>query len=144
MMFLLVFILHLGTCLCNTVSLYDDAANIVQLTQSNFNDEVILGYQAIWNKVCVEFAPVWKRFSELLQGLLRTGVVNADQEKTLVQKYEITEFPTVKIFLNHEDKARDYTGLRRVKSMLHDVHMKTTELVHGRLTPADDVPRVEL
>lgn len=48
--------------------------------------------------------------SEILQGIVKVGAVDADQHKSLGGQYGVKGFPTIKIFGANKNKPEEYQG----------------------------------
>ncbi|XP_041360448.1 putative protein disulfide-isomerase DDB_G0275025 [Gigantopelta aegis] len=139
-MFLLMLCLGLGASVAMASPLYPNERNMVQLTQSNFEEVIIKSYQNVWfvlfykpdNADCIDLVPKWDRFSILMEGFMKTAVVNADEEKSLVDKYNIKTFPSIKIFTNNEDKPHDYNGYYSTMSMMKEVENESKIVMYKR------------
>jgi thioredoxin len=90
--------------------------NIVTLTKDNFESEVekpgapiLVDFWAEWCGPCRIVAPVLEQIAGDLQGKVRIGKVNVDDESSLAGRYGIQSIPTLLLF--KEGKVVDqYVG----------------------------------
>ena len=79
--------------------------NIVTLTNDNFESEVkktgtpiLVDFWAEWCGPCRMVAPVLETIAEEMQGKVRIGKVNVDEESGLAGRYGIQSIPTLLLF----------------------------------------------
>src|SRR6266571_3643153 len=79
--------------------------HIVTLTSSNFESEVkkpgapiLVDFWAEWCGPCRMVAPVLEKLADELQGRVRLGKVNVDEESSLAGRYGIQSIPTLLLF----------------------------------------------
>lgn len=65
--------------------------------------------------------------------MVKVGAVNADEHKSLGQRYEIRGFPTIKIFGSNKNKPRDFNGHRTAQGMVDEVFKELKNQVDARL-----------
>ncbi|KAG6460363.1 protein disulfide-isomerase A6 homolog [Manduca sexta] len=104
-------------------ALYDSSSDVVELTPSNFDrlvtnsDEVwIVEFFAPWCGHCKNLVPEYKKAARALKGIVKVGAVDADNHKSLSQKYGVTGFPTIKIFTG--SKHTPYQGQRTAEAFV--------------------------
>lgn len=83
-----------------------------KFTTENFEEEVLksdlpvlVDFYADWCGPCKMMAPVVEAFAEKMEGRLKVGKCNTDENMALSQKYRIVSIPTFKIFKNGEVTA---------------------------------------
>ncbi|XP_040204526.1 protein disulfide-isomerase A6 isoform X1 [Rana temporaria] len=120
----------LGALLCSLClavrGVYSAASDdVVELTPSNFNQEVIqsdglwfVEFFAPWCGHCQSLAPQWKKAATALKGIVSLGAVDADKHQSLGGQYEIRGFPTIKIFGANKNKPENYQGGRTAEAIV--------------------------
>jgi len=70
------------------------------------NKVTMVEFFAPWCGHCKNLAPEYKKLAKALNGIIKIGAVDADQEanKPLAGKYGVQGFPTLKIFVNGKPK----------------------------------------
>ena len=78
---------------------------VIKLTSENFEEEVIkssipvvVDFWAEWCGPCRMQSPIVDDLAETMQGELKVGKVNVDDEGDLAAKYNIMSIPTLLIF----------------------------------------------
>ncbi|XP_028253013.1 protein disulfide-isomerase A6-like [Parambassis ranga] len=137
--------LLLGVLGCSLVlsvhALYSPSDDVVELTSSNFNREVIqsdslwlVEFYAPWCGHCQNLAPDWKKAATALKGIVKIGAVDADQHKSLGSQYGIRGFPTIKIFGANKNKPEEYQGGRSSQAIVDGAMNALRTLVKERLS----------
>lgn len=126
--------------------MYSPGADVVDLTDSNFESKVIdsnnvwiVEFYAPWCGHCQTFAPEYSKAASALkvserffissnyvsenikiydffQGVAKVGAVDADKYKSLAARFSISGFPTVKVFVDKKHPS-DYSGPRTAKGI---------------------------
>lgn len=85
--------------------------SVIKITSENFEQEVIsseipvlLDFWASWCGPCKMLSPIIDAVSEEVQGKVKIGKVNVDEETELASKYRIMSIPTLIFFKNGEQK----------------------------------------
>ncbi len=108
------------------------AANILVLTQDNFEKEVLQSSQPVlvdfwaeWCGPCKALAPVLDELARDYDGKVRGGKVDIDQHQTLAAKFGITAIPTLLLFKQGQvvDQMR---GLRSKKDLKNSLDRAAT------------------
>jgi len=85
------------------------AENTVELTDSNFDDEVInsdvpvlVDFWADWCAPCRAIAPAVSELADEYKGKAKIGKLDVDNNQQVAMKYGIRSIPTLLIFKNGE------------------------------------------
>lgn len=85
------------------------SANVLELTDDNFDSEVIksdtpvlVDYWAVWCGPCRQIAPTVEALATDYQGQLKVGKMNIDDHQITPQKYGIRSIPTLLVFKGGE------------------------------------------
>ncbi|XP_071776349.1 protein disulfide-isomerase A6 [Centroberyx gerrardi] len=134
----------LGCSLVLAVQGFDTPSDVVELTPSNFNKEVIqsdslwlVEFYAPWCGHCKNLAPEWKKAATALKGVVKVGAVDADQHRSLGSQYNVKGFPTIKIFGANKNKPEDYQGGRGSQAIVDGALNALRSLVKDRLSGSD-------
>ena len=81
----------------------------VILTKNNFETEVLnsdipvlVDFWASWCGPCMMLSPVIAELAEELEGKVKVGKVNVDEQNELAMKYRVASIPTLLLFKNGE------------------------------------------
>jgi len=85
--------------------IYDDDKEIVTLDSNDFQNSVLESHD-IWVinfysprcSHCHDLAPVWRKVAKDLQGIVRIGAVNCQDEFMLCRQQGITGYPTINLY----------------------------------------------
>lgn len=113
---------------------YEEGSRVAALNQSNFKEEVldskqiwIVAFYATWCGHCRNMAPEYQNVARKLEGIVKVGAVDTDQEPELTSQYNIESFPTIMIFGDDKNAPGKYDGpkteeamVRKAKEMAHD------------------------
>jgi protein disulfide-isomerase A6 len=111
-----------------THALYTKQDKVIQLNQLNFQSKVLkspdvwmVEFFAPWCGHCKNLAPTYKKLAEKMQGIVRIGAVDCDENQSICGQQGVKGFPTIKIFLGDktgsQKKSTDYQGARSLKPM---------------------------
>ncbi|XP_060947050.1 protein disulfide-isomerase A6 isoform X2 [Limanda limanda] len=137
---LLLGVLGCSLLLC-VRAMYSASDDVVELTPSNFNREVIqsdslwlVEFYAPWCGHCQTLASDWKKVATALKGIVKIGAVDADQHKSLGGQYAVKGFPTIKIFGGNKNKPEEYQGGRSSQAIVDGAMNSLRSLVKDRLS----------
>ena len=81
----------------------------VILTKENFETEVLksdipvlVDFWATWWGPCMMLSPVIAELAEELEGKVKVGKVNVDEQNELAMQYRVASIPTLLLFKNGE------------------------------------------
>ncbi|GJX50606.1 disulfide isomerase-like protein 2-3, partial [Tanacetum coccineum] len=66
---------------------------------------------------CKKLAPEWKKAAKNLQGKVKLGHVNCDDEKSLMSRYKVADFPTILVFGADKESPLIYEGARSASAI---------------------------
>ncbi|CAM8948620.1 unnamed protein product [Rhodiola kirilowii] len=96
----------------------------VELTSRNFDELVIrskdlwiVEFFAPWCGHCKKLAPEWKKAANKLNGKVKLGHVNCDEEKSLMARFSVQSFPTILVFGADKDAPTPYEGGRTASAI---------------------------
>ncbi|XP_061602306.1 protein disulfide-isomerase A6 isoform X2 [Cololabis saira] len=137
---LLLGLLGCSLLLC-VQAFYSASDDVVELTPSNFNREVIqsdslwlVEFYAPWCGHCQNLTPDWKKAATALKGIVKIGAVDADQHKSMGGQYGVRGFPTIKVFGANKNKPEDYQGGRSSQAIVDGAMNALRTLVKERLS----------
>ena len=107
-------------------------ANIVTLTKDNFNSEVeessqpvLIDFWAGWCGPCKMIAPVVAQIAEDLDGTVKVGKVDVDDQPELARAFSIMSIPTL-VLMKNNVKLAQIVGVQPKAAILN----KIKEYVH--------------
>ncbi|XP_076340321.1 dnaJ homolog subfamily C member 10-like [Tachypleus tridentatus] len=104
--------------------IYDDDPTIITLSKSDFEQSVV-GSQDTWFinfyspqcSHCHHLAPAWRELARELEGVIRIGAVNCEEDWGLCRKQGIHSYPSLLLFPRREK----YNGARDAEAMVEYV-----------------------
>ncbi|XP_037082891.1 protein disulfide-isomerase A6 homolog [Pollicipes pollicipes] len=119
--------------------LYSARDDVIELTPSNFNREVIdsdsvwiVEFYAPWCGHCKNLVPEYKKAATALKGVVKMGAVDADQHQSLGGQYGVRGFPTIKVFGLNKKKPEDYQGARSSQGLVDGGLKAVRDMVNAR------------
>lgn len=97
---------------------------VVTITNDNFEEEVlackipvIIDFWADWCGPCKMQAPIFEALAEELDGKVKFGKVNVDEEAVLALKYQVMSIPTM-VVMNYGIFQKRAAGLQDREAIL--------------------------
>ncbi|KAG7315524.1 hypothetical protein KOW79_020390 [Hemibagrus wyckioides] len=115
--------------------------NVLVLHEKNFaralseNKYLLVEFYAPWCRHCQALEPVYAEAAARLKNEsspVRLAKVDAAEEKELAKEFEVSSFPSLKLFTDgHRQNATEFTGKRSVKRIIQWLQRRTgPSLVH--------------
>lgn len=97
---------------------------VVTITNDNFEEEVLackipvmIDFWADWCGPCKMQAPIIEALAEELEGKVKFGKVNVDEEAALALKYQVMSIPTL-VVMNYGIFQKKAVGLQDKETIL--------------------------
>ena len=104
------------------------AANIVSLSESNFEQEVlksatpvVVDFWAEWCGPCKMIAPVLEEIAAEYEGKIRIAKLNVDENLDIARRFEVLSIPTLILFKDGEPAHR-IIGAKGKGQLLQELH----------------------
>ena len=98
--------------------------SVLKLENANFEDEVLndqgkvlVDFYADWCGPCKMMSPVIDEIAEKLNGSVKVGKINVDENQELAIKYQVMSIPTIMIF-NNGIPVKTFTGVTDEQEIL--------------------------
>ncbi|GJQ68101.1 hypothetical protein Trydic_g16788 [Trypoxylus dichotomus] len=111
-----------------SLCLYENA-DVVHLNANNFDrlvtsgsDTWLVQFFSSYCPYCQNFAPNFEKAAKELKGTIKVGVVDADEDRSLLRRYNVRGIPTVKIYHPNNPVPENYDGPRTAEALVEKVH----------------------
>ena len=100
--------------------------SVIKLDENNFEEiinsgeTVIVDFYADWCGPCKMMSPIIDSIAEELEGKVKVGKVNTDENMGLAEKYEIMSIPTIIVFKDGQ-VATTFLGVTSKEEILEAV-----------------------
>ena len=98
--------------------------SVLKLENANFEDEVLndqgkvlVDFYADWCGPCKMMSPVIDGIAEKLNGSVKVGKINVDENQELAIKYQVMSIPTIMIF-NNGIPVKTFIGVTEEQEIL--------------------------
>lgn len=98
--------------------------SVLKITSENFNEEVLnfkgkvlIDFYANWCGPCKMMSPIIDEIAEEMEGKVKVGKVNVDDNQQLAIKYNVMSIPTIIIYKNGMP-VKSFVGLRDKNEIL--------------------------
>ena len=98
---------------------------VVKLTTDNFEQEVLQAQQPVlvdfyadWCGPCNAMAPVIEELAKELEGKVKVGKINVDENPDIAVEYNVMSIPTLIVFKNGKEEKR-LVGLRNKEELIN-------------------------
>lgn len=133
-------------------SLYTNITDVITLDSQSFKDDVLssqytwlIEFYGPWCAYCQTFRPDFiKTAKELQKYGVKTGAVNGEDCRDLLDKFDIREYPSFRIFGRDKLRPIVYTGPRTIDQLMAAVIPQLFKIqINGTVleTPTDSSPR---
>lgn len=89
----------------------------ITITNDNFKSEVadssipvLIDFWASWCGPCKMMGPIVEQISDELEGKVKVGKINIDEQDALANQFNIMSIPTFMLFKNGKPVAQDVGG----------------------------------
>jgi len=97
--------------------------NFNQVVNSTEKNTLVMFY-APWCGHCKKLEPLWEELAEKYKESVDVVIAKMDATKNELEHIRVRAFPTVKLFLNQVDHAKDYNGERTVDGIVRFIESK--------------------
>lgn len=123
----------------NSLSFYLNSTNVHELTVDEFNNRV-LNSNEIWiiqfyvkqSPYCKKFVDEYEKAGKALKGFVKLGALNVATSVDSIKKYNLNEYPTIKIF-NHERDGASFDYSFSNEHTAHGVILDAMKAIRKRI-----------
>ncbi|KAK2178973.1 hypothetical protein NP493_521g01093 [Ridgeia piscesae] len=115
--------------------IYDDDPEIITLSSSDFEQSVentdtiwFINFYSPQCSHCHELAPTWREVARELEGVIRIGAVNCEDDWHLCTRQNIHSYPSLVMYPKREKYFGERTTEKLVKYSLKQTHVSVIEL----------------
>ncbi|MBE6718406.1 MAG: thioredoxin [Ruminococcaceae bacterium] len=101
---------------------------VITITKENYEEEVInssvpvlLDFWASWCGPCRMLSPIVDEIAEEVEGKVKVGKINVDEQPELAKEFGIMSIPTLVVMKNGEISSRE-VGLRSKQAILEKLN----------------------
>lgn len=98
--------------------------SVIKVTSKNFEEEVsksnipvLLDFWASWCGPCQMVSPIVDQVAEELQGKVKVGKINVDEEQELAQGFNVMSIPTL-VVINNGKLVNQAVGVRSKEEII--------------------------
>ena len=84
----------------------------------NSNEPVLVDFYADWCGPCNAMAPVIEELAKELEGKVKVGKINVDENPDIAVEYNVMSIPTLIVFKNGKEEKR-LVGLRNKEELIN-------------------------
>lgn len=81
---------------------------------------------------CKNLVPEWESAAKTLKGVVKVGAVDGTAAESVMRKYDVKGFPTLKIFGQDKKNPTDYQGERKADAIVSAGLKAATDMVKAR------------
>ena len=124
--------------LATSTALYSSKSPVIQLTDGSFkemlkSDEVwLVEFYAPWCGHCKNLVPEWEQAAKSLKGVVKVAALDGTAFESVMRKYDVKGFPTLKIFGQNKKDPIDYQGERKADSIVSAGLKAVNDMVKAR------------
>lgn len=127
--------------------IYDDDPEIITLSHSDFDMSVedtddiwFINFYSPHCSHCHEIAPAWREMARELEGVVRVGAVNCEDDFFVCRQQGIRSYPSLFIYPAREKYSGDRTKEKMVAYILTKVRSKVIQLTEYNLLQSTQHP----